>query len=92
MTVYIDNVRNRLGPMIMCHMIADSIDELHVMAARLNLKRAWFQHDTSNPHYDISLSKRKRSIELGAVVCDRRTFVGHLQRIREARHASRVRK
>ena len=38
-----------------CHMVADSLSELHAMAKRLSLKRSWFQPGTSSlPHYDLT--------------------------------------
>lgn len=69
MTVYVDNMRAKFGRMIMCHMIADSDEELHAMAARLGLKRAWHQAPpkASHSHYDISLSVRARAVAAGAV-------------------------
>lgn len=66
MTVYVDDYRGKFGRMVMCHMMADSIQELHEFAARLGLKRSWFQ-DGSAPHYDVSLTKRAEALELGAV-------------------------
>lgn len=68
MTVYVDNMRAKLGRMIMCHMIADSDDELHAMAERLGLKRAWHQAPpkASHSHYDISPSVRARAVAAGA--------------------------
>jgi hypothetical protein len=67
MTVYVDDMyrhpMGRFRSMKMSHMIADSEDELHAMADRLGLKRAWFQGD----HYDVSLGVRKRAIALGAI-------------------------
>lgn len=81
MAVYVDRERNRYGRMIMGHMIADTLDELHEMADRIGMRREWFQ-PRSFPHYDVSLSRRRAAIEAGAVDCDRRTFVGHLRRIR----------
>lgn len=67
--------------MMMCHMIADTLEELHKMADRIGMQRKWFQ-DKSVPHYDICKSKRAQAVKLGAIECDRRTYVGHMRRIR----------
>lgn len=84
MMVYVDTARNRFGRMIMCHMIADSLDELHEMADAIGMKRHWFQAPpkASFPHYDVSLSRRMKAIELGAVELARAEFVAAMQRIR----------
>ena len=58
----------------MGHMIADTVSELHDMAGRIGLKRAWFQ-PRSRPHYDACLSKRAEAVRLGAIELDRREFV-----------------
>src|SRR5258708_2265518 len=88
MSVYIDSMVDygkrigRAGP-LWCHMIGDTLEELHRMAARIGLKRAWFQADGSTPHYDIgTVGFRECAISHGAIECDRRVFVGHLQRLR----------
>lgn len=81
MSVYVDHARNKLGRMKMCHMIADTIEELHEAAANIGMKREWFQ-PLSTPHYDVSLSRRRVAVELGAIECDRRTFVEHIRRVR----------
>lgn len=62
MTAYVDNMRSKFGRMIMCHMIADTDDELHDMAERIGVARRWYQGD----HYDISLSKRTLAVAAGA--------------------------
>ena len=52
-----------------CHMTADSLDELHAFAARLGLRRAWFQNHHKNPrywHYDLVASKRRMALAYGA--------------------------
>lgn len=87
MPVYVDRVELGLGRMKMCHMIADTPAELHAMADRLGLKRAWFQAPpkASFWHYDIAKSKRALAIAAGAIDCDRNTFVAHLRRIRESK-------
>ena len=84
MAVYVDRSRNNFGRMVMCHMVADTMEELHAMADLIGLQRRWFQQSppASMPHYDISLSKRALAVEFGAVDCDRNTFVEHVRRIR----------
>ena len=50
-----------------CHMTADTLEELHAMAAKIGLRRDWFQAKSSAPHYDLTASKRARALEAGAV-------------------------
>lgn len=68
MTVYVDSMRAGYGRMKMCHMLADSDDELHAMAARIGVAHRWWQapprHDS---HYDVCLSKRALAVKAGAV-------------------------
>lgn len=67
MTVYVDDMRAKYGRMTMCHMIADTEAELHAMADAIGVDRRWYQKNASRPHYDISLGKRAKAVELGAV-------------------------
>src|SRR5436305_671889 len=51
------------------HMQADTLEELHAMADRLGLLRAWFQSKPGRPwrdHYDLTSAKRELAIALGA--------------------------
>lgn len=89
MSVYVDHSKNGFGRMRMCHMMADSLAELHAMADRLGLKRAWFQPQSS-PHYDVSQEKRKLAIQYGAIEVDRRQLVAIIQRLRAERLAATV--
>lgn len=66
MTVYVDDMAASFGRMRMCHMIADTLEELHTMADRLELQRNWFQRSRSGPHYDLSKTKRAEAIAFGA--------------------------
>ena len=81
--VYVDDYSGRFGRMIMCHMIADTEEELHGMARAVGLKREWFQK-TSFPHYDLSKSRRKTAVKLGAKEVTRRELVVIIRRLRRS--------
>ena len=66
MAVYVDDVFIPYGRMKMCHMIADTEEELHAMADKIGLKRAWFQ-EGKRPHYDVGKGKRTEAISHGAI-------------------------
>ncbi|MBL7259168.1 DUF4031 domain-containing protein [Actinoplanes sp. LDG1-01] len=82
MTVYVDNYRCHatVGRLTgrWSHLTADTSDELHTFAARLGLRRAWFQarcrYSTCpapdgvcvHYHYDVIDSMRTRAIRTGA--------------------------
>lgn len=69
MTVYVDDMKAGFGRMKMCHMLADTDDELHAMADLIGVARKWWQSPvkTSGSHYDIALSKRAIAVKHGAV-------------------------
>lgn len=84
MSVYVDGCAIAFRRMKTSHMIADSLEELHAMAAAIGMKREWFQvaPPASFPHYDVSQTKRGMAIVRGAIPCDRNTFVAHVRRLR----------
>ena len=86
MTVYVDDSRipARVGrhDTRWSHLFADTEDELHAFAARLGLRRSWFQDPVKvgkpfkarpgsraaqNWHYDVTESKRRQAVSMGAV-------------------------
>ena len=75
MAVYVDNVRIAWRGRHWCHLVADSLDELHQFADKLGLKRAWFQAHESLPHYDVTVEVRGIALIRGAVAADRRTLI-----------------
>ena len=81
MAVYVDGARNRFRRMIMCHMVADTLTELHAMADRIGMKREWFQ-PLSFPHYDLSQTRRAMAVDAGAIEVDRRGLVEVMKRFR----------
>lgn len=69
--IYVDTQReHRVGGRIWwcSHMMSDvGVDELHEFAARLGLKRNWFQDKPTHPHYDIlGKTMYAKAIKLGA--------------------------
>lgn len=67
MSVYVDDMRASFGNMVMCHMIADSTEELLQMADVIGVQRKWIQKaNFPDEHFDIALSKRKLAIKAGA--------------------------
>ncbi len=67
MTVYVDDMRAPFGRMTMCHMIADTSDELHAMARTIGVDPRWIQREsTHREHYDVSLAKRALAVKAGA--------------------------
>lgn len=80
MTIYVDPLMshgwNLRGHAVQnCHLFTDgTLDELHNFAAQIGMKRSWFQPH-STPHYDLTPSRRKVAVALGAVEVDRRQAV-----------------
>jgi len=80
-TVYVDDVRHEFGRMVMCHMWADSDDELLAMADRIGVARKWIQghpvlsfgkhRSASWVHFDISLGCKAKALAAGAVLTDK---------------------
>jgi len=85
MSVYVDKMQANFGRMKMCHMIADTLDELNGMADTIGVPRKWIQNSRSGMvHYDICLSKRALALKSGAIEIGRRTLVEKMKEAREA--------
>lgn len=75
MSVYVDIAIHTMRGRRMCHMFSPDVAELHAMAARIGLRRRWFQDPltmrVSWPHYDIDVASRTIALGFGAIACDR---------------------
>jgi len=81
MAVYVDPAVHPFGRMIMCHMWADSLEELLAMVDRIGVQRKWIQgHPTlswgkhrlaSWVHFDIAKEKRALAVAAGAIETDK---------------------
>lgn len=68
--------------MVMCHMLADSLEELHEMALRIGINKKWFQNKSKTPHYDICSTKRAMAVAFGAIEIDRKKTVEIIRKLR----------
>jgi hypothetical protein len=67
MAVYVDDMKAGFGRMKMCHMIADTRDELLAMVRQIGVQEKWIQKaGTYREHFDICLSKRALAVKAGA--------------------------
>ncbi|AYO85378.1 DUF4031 domain-containing protein [Methylobacterium brachiatum] len=81
MSCYVDQPIFPFGRMMMCHLWADSLDELLAMVDRIGVDRKWIQghpelsfgkhRDASWIHFDIAKGKRALAIAAGAIETDR---------------------
>jgi len=63
------------------HLLADTVDELHLFAKKLGLKREWYQHKSA-PHYDLTERKFNKAIKLGAKLFTKDEFLAHTDKHR----------
>jgi hypothetical protein len=85
MPVYVDDMQAGFGRMVMCHMVADTDEELHDMAAKIGVARRWHQKaGTPHGHYDVCKSKRALAVKLGAKEIGKRELVEVIRRKRAA--------
>ena len=83
MTVYVDDMKAPLGRMVMCHMVADTTEELLAMADRIGVNRKWIQNaGKPTEHFDIARTKRGYAIQAGAVEVTQREVAEMIQRRR----------
>jgi hypothetical protein len=67
MAVYVDDMAAKFQRMVMCHMIADTPEELLEMADKIGVQRKWIQYPgTPREHFDISRGKKRLALEHGA--------------------------
>lgn len=91
MAVYVDAVEHQFGNMLMCHLWADTEEELLEMVDKINVDRKWIQgHPTlsfgkhkraSWVHFDIAKSKKALAIRAGAILTDRYGPLAHTSRL-----------
>lgn len=74
--IYVDRARHPFGRMKMCHMIADTSEELMAMAAKIGVQPKWVQDPgTPREHFDICQRKKQLALDQGAQELGKREFM-----------------
>ena len=81
MSVYVDSMSAQYGRMKMCHMMADTTEELLAMADTIGVDRKWLQDAGSHrEHFDVCKTKREQAIKAGAIVATWRDLSSLMRR------------
>lgn len=75
MAIYVDFVRIEFKSHRWCHMLVDTLQELHEFAALIDVDKRLFHRNASYPHYDVTVQMRETAIEYGALPADRKKII-----------------
>lgn len=75
MAVYVDRAKVPFKGKEWCHLMADTLEELHDFAKIVGIDPRLFHRSASYPHYDITLEMRILVIAYGAIDADRKTII-----------------
>lgn len=75
MAIYVDFVCIEFRGHKWCHMLADTLQELHEFAVLIDVDKRLFHRNASYPHYDVTVQMRETAIEYGALPADRRKII-----------------
>jgi Protein of unknown function (DUF4031) len=87
MAIYVDDEQIPWRGKLWCHLVADTLGELHMFAHRLGLQEAWFQSRSVYPHYDVTVKVRDRALAMGATLGDRQTIITCAKLLKHELHA-----
>ena len=82
MSVYVDRAKVPFKGKEWCHLMADTLEELHHFANMLGIDSRLFHRSASYPHYDITLQMRVIAIAHGAIDADRKTIIACGKRLK----------
>ncbi|MBO1530512.1 DUF4031 domain-containing protein [Psychrobacter sp. F1192] len=90
MAVYVDFVCIEFKGYKWCHMLADTLQELHEFAELINVDKRLFHRNASYPHYDITTEMRLIAIEYGAMQADRKKIIECAKKLKVELNHQRV--
>lgn len=82
MAAYVDEAVWEWRGQLWCHLLADSLDELHDFAQSIGLKKEWFQGHTKYPHYDMNKNRRYVAVKKGAIEIDKKTTIEKAKKLK----------
>ena len=75
MSIYVDFMQIEFKGYRWCHMLADTLQELHDFAALIDVDKRLFHRNASYPHYDVTVQMRETALEYGAIpACRKKNY------------------
>lgn len=90
MAIYVDFMQIEFKGYKWCHLLADTLQELHDFAALIELDARLFHRNASYPHYDVTVQMRETAIEYGAIPADRRKIIECAKKLKVELHTQTV--
>lgn len=75
MAIYVDFMCIEHRGYKWCHMLADTLQELHDFAVLIEVDKRLFHRNASYPHYDVTVAMRLTALENGAIAADRKKSI-----------------
>lgn len=75
MAIYVDFMQIEFKGYKWCHMLADSLQELHEFAAYIEIDKRLFHRNASYPHYDVTVQMREIALKHGAIPANRKKII-----------------
>lgn len=82
MAIYVDFVSIEFKGYKWCHMLADSLQELHEFADLIEVDKRLFHKKASYPHYDITTQMREAALENGAIKASRKQIIDAAKKLK----------
>ena len=82
MAIYVDFVQIEFRGYQWCHMLADSLQELHDFADLIEVDKRLFHRHASYPHYDITTQMRETALKNGAIKATRKQIIDAAKKLK----------
>ncbi|OTG95752.1 DUF4031 domain-containing protein [Acinetobacter sp. ANC 3832] len=90
MAIYVDRAKVSFRGQEWCHLMADTLDELHYFVKMVGIDARLFHQSASYPHYDITLSMRMIVLAHGAIDADRKMIIRCGKKLKQELQLSQI--